>query len=404
VIARVILLFLAAFQARPADGWWDRAWAHRRRLSVRNNLEEALKAGHQVRVDIDPEFLGLPGKARPDLSDLTVVHSGRAVPSALLPSREKGRWVLWFRAAADIPPAAADPGYAIYYGHPAAPAPPAGAVFDFFEDFSRPDSIREKFEVEPDLKVQHEDGALVIRDVAAGRPPGSPARLTLKGALPGEGFALSFDLEVRDAAASALAFSADVELREAGSGAPEDVRRIDGLIEKLGDDSWEAREKATEELIRAGKAAIPKLQEAAKSADAEVKWRAVHALREIQERNPPSVISAGIVTGDPQVGPAALSWAIGKNRGRARLSGGGLPLRLHVEIRRDPDGEATVLWDAGKPQTGRLPGPVERISLGFSRGAAGAPGTVRLDNLFLRRHVDEDGRPTTTLEVEEGRP
>lgn len=134
-----------------------------------------------------------------------------------------------------------------------------------------------------------------------------------------------------------------------------------------------------------------------------MKWRAEHVLREIQERNPPAVISVGVATGDPQVGPAALTHAIGKNRGRARHAGG-LPLRLRVEIRRDPDGDVTVLWDQGRPQTGRLPGPVERISLSFSKGAAGPPGAVRLDNLLLRRHVDEDRRPTTTLEVEEARP
>lgn len=404
MIAVVIPALLAALQVQPPDGWWDRAWAHRRRLSVRNNLREPLGTGYPVRVEIDPDFLGLPGKARPDLSDLAVVHAGKAIPSVLLPSREKGRWALWFRAAADIAPSAADPGYAVYYGNPSAPAPSPGAVFDFFEDFSRPDSIREKFRIDPGLEAFHEDGALAVRD-AADRPPGpSPARLVLKGALPGEGFALSFDLEVRDPASSALAFSADVELREPGEATAGDARRIEELVAKLGDDSWEVRERATEELIRAGKPAVPKLREAAESADAEVKWRAAHALREIQERNPPSVISAGIVTGDPQTGPAALAWAIGKNRGRARLPGGGLPLRMRVEIRRDPDGEAAILWDAGQPQTGRVPGPVERISLALSRGAAGARGTVRIDNLSLRRRVEEDGSPTTTLEVEEGRP
>ena len=218
MIARLLPALLVLLQVQAPDGWWDRGWNHRRRLSVRNNLEETLKAGHPVPVELDAAFLGLPGKARPDLSDLALVHAGRPVPIALLPSREKGRSVLWFRAAENIPPSAADACYALYYGNPGAPAPTGGAVFDFFEDFSRPDSLREKFEADPDLKLGIEDGALVIRDVAAGRTPNAPARLVLKGARPGEGFSLSFDLEVRDANASVLAFSADVELKEPAAG------------------------------------------------------------------------------------------------------------------------------------------------------------------------------------------
>jgi len=397
------LAILALLQAGPADGWWDREWTCRRRIAVRNNLEGTLKAGHQVQIEIDAAFLGLQQKARPDLSDLALVHAGKPLAFSLLPSPVQGRRILWFRAAEDIGPSASDGRYALYYGNPAAPAAPAGSVFEFFEDFSRPETFKDKFEADPDLTLALRDGALVFQDVAANRTAAAPARLVLKGAPPGEGFSLSFDVEVQASNASVLGFSVDVDLQEAAAEAPEAGRRIDELIEKLGDGAWEEREKATQELIRIGKPALPKLLEAVKSPDAEVKWRAEHVLREIRERFPPSTISAGVAVGDPQVGPVALTHAIGKNRGRTRHPGG-WPLRLHVEVRRAPDGGVTVLWNQGKPQTGHLPGPLRQVSLGFYRAAGGPPSTVRIDNILLRRHVDEDQRPTYSLEVEETRP
>jgi len=398
-----ILGFLSLLQAQAPDGWWDREWTCRRRLAVRNNLEETLKAGFQVQIEFDADYLGLRQKARPDLSDLALVHAGRPIPFSLLPSATRGRHVLWFGAAADIRPSGADDRYALYYGNPKAPPAPGGPVFDFFEDFSRPDALREKFAVDADATAAVQDGALVIRDVAASRTANAPARLVLKGPPPGEGFSLSLDLEVDSTNASALGFSVDVDLKEPGGEAPEAARRIDELIDKLGDADWEAREKATQELIRIGKPAVAKLMAATNSADAEVKWRAEHILREIRERSPSPTISVGVVVGDPQVGPVALTHAIGKNRGKTRIAAG-WPLRLRLAVQRDPDGGVTVRWNQGKPQTGHLAGAVQQVSLNVYRGAPGPLGTLRIDNVLLRRHVDEDLRPTHTIEIEETRP
>ncbi len=399
---KCLLALLALLPVQEPDGWWDGNWRYRRRIAIRNPSGETLKAGFQVQVEIDPDYLGLARKARPDLSDLALVHSGRAIPFSILPGRSPGRRLLWFRAAGDLPSAATDGRYALYYGNPQAPPRPEGAVFDFFEDFSRPETFKERFQADPGLTLALEGGALVVRD-AAGRTPEAPARLLLKGVLPAEDFSLSLDLEIDAANASPLGVSLNIALKEPGGEDPKTAGRVDELVGKLGDADWETREQATRELVRIGRPAVPKLLEAAKSGDPEVKWRAEHALREIGERSPSPAIAAGVVVGDPRLGPVALTHAIGKNRGLAR-HGGGWPLRLHVTLQRDPDGDVTVLWNVGKPQTGHLPGEVDRISLDFHKGAPGLPGTVRVDNILLRRHGGEDRRPVHAIEIEETAP
>ncbi|HLF92858.1 MAG TPA: hypothetical protein VJB14_05325, partial [Planctomycetota bacterium] len=75
-----------------------------------------------------------------------------------------------------------------------------------------------------------------------------------------------------------------------------------------------------------------------------------------------------------------------------------------VTVLRDPDGDVTVLWNNGKPQTGHLPGDVREVSFSVWKGSAAPLGTIRIDNILLKRHVDDDARPTHTLEVEEKRP
>ena len=59
-------------------------------------------------------------------------------------------------------------------------------------------------------------------------------------------------------------------------------KRIQQLIQKLGDESFVVREKATEELRKIGKPAIPYLKKALKSKDPEVQWRARLLLEQIQ--------------------------------------------------------------------------------------------------------------------------
>lgn len=59
-----------------------------------------------------------------------------------------------------------------------------------------------------------------------------------------------------------------------------DEGAVDTLIRNLSDDSWDVREKATAELIKVGKEALPKLEIALRSDDPEVVSRA----RRIVER------------------------------------------------------------------------------------------------------------------------
>ncbi len=66
-----------------------------------------------------------------------------------------------------------------------------------------------------------------------------------------------------------------------------DRDKVRALIKKLGDDDFEAREKATQDLIALGGAALPVLRHAAKDADEEVSKRAKHCLEKIAEVSGP---------------------------------------------------------------------------------------------------------------------
>ncbi len=399
---KLLLLLLPLFPAQ--DGWFDQAWAFRRKIAIKNNLEGDLKAGYPVQIEFDAEYLGIQTKAKPDFSDLGVVHRGKRIPSTLLPGRSAGCRILCFRTVADLAGGARDEGYSIYYGNPAAPAGPASreAVFELHEDFSDAESFARRFTADKDLAVKVQDGALVLRDVPAGRTDATPARIVFKALPVSAGFSLSFDLEIDSTNASAPGFAVNVDLREPGSDDATVAKKADALIEKLGELDWELREQATKELIRLGRPAVAKLIEATRSGDAEVKWRAEHILKEIRTLSPSPTISAGVMGGDASVGPIALTTSIGKTRGKARWAGG-WPVRLKVTVLRDPDGDVTVLWNNGKPQTGHLPGDVREISFSVWKGSAAPLGTIRIDNIILKRHVDDDARPTHTLEVEEKR-
>src|SRR5262249_2755008 len=62
-----------------------------------------------------------------------------------------------------------------------------------------------------------------------------------------------------------------------------DPDKIRAMIRQLGDDSFEAREKATQALITLGQAAVPLLQQAVKSTDLEVARRAERCLAAIRK-------------------------------------------------------------------------------------------------------------------------
>jgi hypothetical protein len=63
---------------------------------------------------------------------------------------------------------------------------------------------------------------------------------------------------------------------------PEIAKRIDELIEKLGDDKWDVREDAHKKLLEIGGVAIPAIKKALKHKDPEVRWRAKAILEELE--------------------------------------------------------------------------------------------------------------------------
>jgi hypothetical protein len=399
---RVLLALLVLVSAQ--EDWWGKDWKHRRRIAVKNNLETELEAGYPILVEVDAEYLGLLEKSKKDLSDLALVHGGRRVPLELLPGRSKGSRIIAFRTARTLAGGATDTAYALYYGNPEASVPPGEPepVFDLFEDFSSPDRAAKKLKADPELSVAYRDGALVIRDVPSGRTEDAPGVLTLQARPSSAGFALSFDLEIDSTYQAAAGFAVTIEMK-GPHGDPTLDKEIELRIEQLGDSDYEVREKATRELVRLGKAAVSKLVAATRSLDAEVKWRAEHALREIRTSSTSSGLSAGVVVGDPQVGPIALRSRIAGKSFTAKY-GGGWPLRLRTSVLRDSDGHVTVHWNNGLAQSGVLRGEVERITFSVYKSGAAPLGTLRLQNLLLRRHVDDESRPTHTLDVEENRP
>jgi hypothetical protein len=62
-------------------------------------------------------------------------------------------------------------------------------------------------------------------------------------------------------------------------GQTETEKEISKLIQDLGDDSFQTREKASKRLLEIGEPALPALQKALKSEDAEVRWRASRIYR-----------------------------------------------------------------------------------------------------------------------------
>jgi hypothetical protein len=73
--------------------------------------------------------------------------------------------------------------------------------------------------------------------------------------------------------------------RQARTGA--DLDKVRALVKRLGDDSFEEREKATEALIALGSAALPELRRATKDSDAEVASRAKRCVDKIAEVSGP---------------------------------------------------------------------------------------------------------------------
>lgn len=71
-------------------------------------------------------------------------------------------------------------------------------------------------------------------------------------------------------------------------------KQVEALIRQLGDESFDVREKAVEDLVALGEAAIPSLRVAAKDTDVEVARRAKHCLHAIGEKTRPGTVRAAV--------------------------------------------------------------------------------------------------------------
>jgi HEAT repeat protein len=80
-------------------------------------------------------------------------------------------------------------------------------------------------------------------------------------------------------AAAALLAAAGVTWAQETSPVP--VEKIKELIKRLGDDAFAVREKATEDLVALGKAALPLLREATSNPDLEIVCRARRCIERI---------------------------------------------------------------------------------------------------------------------------
>jgi hypothetical protein len=92
---------------------------------------------------------------------------------------------------------------------------------------------------------------------------------------------------------------------------PADIDKLARIIRRLGDDSFEAREKATEDLIAAGRPAVPFLKAALKDPDLEVARRAERCLDSIQQTPITALLTAAsrLVADRKPVGAAEVLLA-----------------------------------------------------------------------------------------------
>lgn len=125
--------------------WWDAAYGHRRQVSV-TTAASAVGTDHSVAVPVDHAALVAAGKSLVGGDDLRVVALNSTTCTWTQLDRvvdDASSWnapgtKIWFRLAAPVGADSSSPtAYFLYYGHPAAGAPPAdaGTVFLFHDDF-----------------------------------------------------------------------------------------------------------------------------------------------------------------------------------------------------------------------------------------------------------------------------
>ena len=345
-------------------------------ITVRNNGEGPLPAGHPVSLRIDS------GPA-----PVFITHRGKTIATRLL-KREQ----LWFKTREIIGHGKTDSNYTLHSGTPKTPA--GETVFALFEDFS---GATNPFGMDGGGTFARKNERLVIHDFPEESSALSPARLRLKTTSLPQNFSLSLDLECETRKPGYAKYGIEILFRREAVPPGKLRKRIAAGVAQLGSDSWEIREGATQELIRIGAPALEQVAAALESTDAEVRWRAEHVLREIRAGGAWPGIVAGFEVDHAEIRPVAFTWRIGRTTNRMRHVPRG-SIRVHIEIRRDQDGYVTLSRDGGTPTLPvKLMGEVEEIHLYGHQDVPGS-STLSVDNILLRRYLDEDARPTVTIQ------
>ncbi len=113
----------------PPTGWWNASYTNRLPLTITNNASGTLPSGYSVVVSLDTQSLVAAGKLLASGDDLRVVRTVGTTHSELdrrLVGMGTAQTRIWFKTTAQV--ATTDGSYFLYYGNPAAGAPPAAWV------------------------------------------------------------------------------------------------------------------------------------------------------------------------------------------------------------------------------------------------------------------------------------
>lgn len=166
-----------------APEWWNAAYGHRRPLMISETISGSLLAGYSTVATIDTAALISGGKLLASGNDLRVVRTVGSSHQELdrhVVGLDTATTQVWFKTQADID--TSDVSYLLYYGNPAAGAPPAhwsdslgadatpSAVYLAADDFEN-DTIGQApngWEGAGDYTVQSDSGNQVLRVVGGG--------------------------------------------------------------------------------------------------------------------------------------------------------------------------------------------------------------------------------------------
>lgn len=137
-------LVTATFDPAPYTNWWNGRWQYRKPLTVPAGADP-LEAGYSVGLQFSHAALVTAGQSSPAGDDVRITYFTGATEIELDRVLDQtAAWnstttKVWFKTQAAIAASGSDPNYYLYYGNPAAEAPPQDpntvwALWDGFDD------------------------------------------------------------------------------------------------------------------------------------------------------------------------------------------------------------------------------------------------------------------------------